>query len=142
MTMESDFRAFVIAGSDVSALIGTRMRHQQIPESDAMPASRMTVISVVSDIHLNGVVGAARAIIQVDNYADTSEVAMDLAEKVRVRLVANNNGRRTMGSTVVTQTRLVGKQDEPPLQEPDGGDKWRYNRSLDFELDYTEAAPA
>ena len=142
MTMESDLRAFVIADADVTALIGSRMYPQRLPQGLAMPAIRYTHIATTSEIHLNGVMGEARTTMQLDCYSESYEEMVDLAEKVRVALVADNNGRRTMGSTNVRQTRLVNKGDEPAFQVPDGGDRWRFNRSLDFELDYDEAAPA
>ena len=142
MTMESDLQAFVIADGDVTALIASRMFPLTYPQGQSVPGIRYTMITSDSELHLGGVTGEARATVQLDCYAGTYAVAADLAEKVRVALVANNNGARTMGSTVVTQTRLTAKVDEPPFREPDASDKLRYNRSLDFELDYTEAAPA
>ena len=144
MTMESDLRTFVIADGDVAALVGTRMFPQRIPQGQAMPAIRYNHIATTSDIHLGGVMGAARTTMQIDCYAETYEGSTDLAEKVRVALVADNNGSRTMGSTVVSQTILVdgSKGDEAPFLDPDGGDKWRFNRTSDYQLDYTEAAPA
>ena len=142
MSMESDLRALVIADADVTALIGTRMFFQRIPQGQALPRIRYSHIVTQSDVHLGGVMGEARTTIQIDCYADTAAGSLDLAEKVRVALVADNGGFRTMGSTDTTQVRLTGKQDEPPFQLPDGGDAWTFNRSLDFEIDYTEAAPA
>ena len=142
MSMETDLIAFVIADADVTALVGSRCFFQRIPQGQPMPAIRVSHISTTSEIHLNGVMGEARTVMQLDCYADTQAGSIDLAEKVRVALVANQNGRRVMGSTTVQQTRLVGKGDEPAFQVPGAGNKWRFNRSLDFELDYTEAATA
>ncbi len=140
--MESDLRAFVIANGAVTALIGTRMFPQRVPQGQAMPAIRYNHIATTSAIALAGVLGLAETTMQLDCYADTYAESIDLAEKVRVALVANNNGDRLMGSTRVYRTQLAGSADEPPFKEPDGGDKWRFNRSLDFLLEYIEAAPA
>lgn len=142
MTMESDLQAFLIADGNISAIVGARVFPAVVFQSQPIPALRYTLITGESEVSLGGVTGAAQATVQIDCYASTYAVAVDLAEKVRVALVADNNGFRTMGSTEVTQTRLTGKVDEPPFLEPSTSDRWRFNRSLDFELDYVEAAPA
>ncbi len=142
MTMESDLRAFLILDADVTALVGSRVFPLIVPQNQPMPAIRYNLITSESEVNLGGVDGAVRATVQLDCYAATYAGAVDLAEKVRVALVADVNGARTMGSTAVTQTRLTAKSDEQPFKEPTASDDWRFNRSLDFELDYTEAAPA
>lgn len=142
MTMESDLRAFVIANGDVTALVGTRMFPQRVPQGQSLPAIRYTLVVDTSDIHLTGVAGRAVSSVQLDCYSETYAEAVDLAEKVRVALVANNNGDRTMGSTRVYRSQLTNKSDEPPFQEPSASDKWIFNRSLDFEIEHIEAAPA
>lgn len=142
MTMESDLIDFLIAATDVTALVGTRVFPSRIPQGQATPHIRLTFMPGESEVSLGGVTGEVRSRAQIDNYADTYQGSLDLAEKVRVALVADNNGNRTMGSTVVSQTRLVDRQDEPAFLVPGKSDTWRFNRSLDIELDYQEAAPA
>ena len=141
MTMETDLQAFLVADGDVTALVGARV-FPRIQQGQPLPLIRYTLIASTSEVHLGGVTGEVRATVQIDCYASTYAGAVDLAEKVRVALVADNNGFRTMGSTDVSQTKLVSRQDEPSFLEPNSSDKWRYNRSLDFEFDYAEAAPA
>lgn len=142
MTMESDLITFLKNDADVAAIVVARVFPLIVPQSQSVPAIRINLITHESEVDLGGVTGEARATVQIDNYANTFDTTVDLAEKVRVALVADNNGARTMGSTVVSQTKLTGKTDEPPFPEPGKSSRNRFNRSLDFELDYTEAAPA
>lgn len=77
-----DIRTRLLASSDVATLIGTRLYALVMPESSAVPALVLSVISDVPNLSIDGTYAsrAREARVQVDAYAKSYREARALAE--------------------------------------------------------------
>lgn len=84
MTVEEVVRERLLDLPDVTALVGTRIYQQRLPQGGTLPAVRVQIISEPTDYHLRGGSGMYRARVQVDvfahasaddPYADVTEIA-------------------------------------------------------------------
>lgn len=129
MSLESDFRSYLLADSNISALVGTRIYGGKLPQDVTYPAISYARISGERVHKLTGAGDRAVPRIQYDCWAESYTGAKALADLLRQRL---NGASGTIGSTVVGMSRLDGEREF----YDDGGVVHRV--SLDFFVSYQE----
>ena len=137
MSITQDVRTYLLTQSTVTALVGTRIYYDHLPQRATLPALVVNLITSVSQREVDAASGTARARVQVDCYAATYAASASLGELVR-KVTEQYTG--TMGSTTVDRAHVetVTELDDGPT---DGSDAYRYIRSLDVVLWHNEALP-
>ena len=130
--MESALRTFVIAGSDVTALIGSRMYPLKMPQSPTMPLLVYQRISGPREHDADGAAGIANPRIQIDAWAATYTGAKDLATKVRKR-IDGYSGDVGSPAVDVVFSHLLSDRDFYDSETE------YYRVSMDFEIMHVEA---
>ena len=132
-------RLHLIADAGVTALIGNRCDAVQTRKSHVTPRIIFQQISNKPALHQGGEAGLSETRMQVESWADTNEVAHDLANAVRV---AFGTGflRETIGSGSFTadvrSAELDGEFDDwEPVQ--DGSEQGTYVVRQDWIFNYT-----
>lgn len=69
MTIEEAVLSRIVNLATVTALVGTRVWLQRLPQSPTYPCVRVTLVSDLGDQHLRGPQGEKRARVQVDAFA-------------------------------------------------------------------------
>ncbi len=91
MSVETDFRGYLINDAMVSGLIGTRVYPLMMPQGFTLPAVTYQRVSSDREYDLtDGPVGWCWARFQLDCYADSFSGVRELAEAVRQALDWNN----------------------------------------------------
>lgn len=123
--------------TNVTDLVGERIRPDTLKQKETLPAVRYELISSESWQHLGGASGEARSRIQIDSYADTRLMANELAAAVKNLF---DGFRGVIASIEVFDCYMDNKYDrvDPP---PHGGDTFRKRRTLDFIVTHTEPTP-
>jgi hypothetical protein len=88
MSVEVAIIDYLLAGSAVAAIIGTRIFPLTRPQGSALPALTVTRISGAPVYASDGEAGLLDARLQIDSYAETYTAAKDLAAAVTNRLSA------------------------------------------------------
>lgn len=92
MTIRDLVRAYVLADADVTALLGTRLYPDMLPQKVTYPAGVIQAIDIVRPNTLRNVATLARARIQIDVYAQPADgessrtVADNCGTAIRQRL--------------------------------------------------------
>lgn len=95
MTIRDLVTQYLLSQATVTALVGTRIKPDMLPQKTTYPAVVLRSIDVVRPPTLTSVAGLATARIQVDVYADaTSGSARAMADRVAtaIRLVLDGFG--------------------------------------------------
>jgi hypothetical protein len=121
--MEAAFRAALLASAGVTALAGSRVNWLSHPQSDALPAVVLTVVSDAEGYTLDGRNGLSQGRVQVDCYAMAYKAARDLAAAVRAALSGYRGGDFRLIEHVATRDFREGGTDE--AERP-------YRVSMDF----------
>jgi hypothetical protein len=79
-------RAYLLADSAISALVGSRMYPITPPQGQVLAHIVYHMISGQGDRHMQGRSGLSRPRIQIDCWADTPDVAISLAGEVKERI--------------------------------------------------------
>lgn len=85
-------RGILVADSDVSAVVSTRIHSDILPQNPTLPAITYHVVITTGGETLSGVQPLFKARIQVNCHAVTRGAANSLAEKVRLALHMQNRG--------------------------------------------------
>lgn len=72
----------LLAASEVTAVVGTKVYPVLVPQGIALPAITINLISTVDQPHLNGPGLYYRSIVQVDVIGTTASFVLDAGEKV------------------------------------------------------------
>lgn len=80
MTPAATIKARLVALSPVTALVGTRVYVDLLPQKPTLPAIRVQRISEQEDVHLRGARALRRARVQVDAIAVSLEDATAVSE--------------------------------------------------------------
>jgi hypothetical protein len=128
-------RAKLLATNAVTAILGTRIYPDRLPQRPTMPAAIYWVVSGVDEAGLGGLLGVAHARVQVDAYATTRLGANALATAIRDALAATG-GRGTWGAVDVSGCTPQGgeRYDTQPLG--DGSDDPQYITSRDYLISF------
>lgn len=132
--ISATIRTLSIADSDVSALVGTRMYSDVLPQKCTMPAIAYQVISTVANEELVNVTALTRARIQIDCFAKTRGEANQLAEKVRIALHKKHRGNNS--GQWIDEISLAGGEEHEFVQPEAGTDQRRFITSQDFFVFY------
>ena len=132
--ISATIRARTINDSVVSALVGTRMYADVIPQKCTMPAISYSVVDTVANEHLTGIADVSRARIQIDAIAKTRGGANALADAIRLALQMNN--RVTTSGQFVNEINLIGGEEFVFEKSESGTDERRFINSQDFYVFY------
>lgn len=130
--MEEGFVAYLLAGSGVTALAGTRLTWNTRTQGSPTPAIVLHVISTVPEYSDEGDSGLASSRIQVDVWAETYAAAKSTARAVTDRLTEN-------GSKFVSggfEFQFAFKEDEQDSFERGAAAEELYRVRLDFIIMY------
>ena len=127
-------RSKLIADSDVSALVGTRIRPDKLAQTETLPAIAYTEINTEHDQGIDGPVGSRLTRLAVGCFDDSRLGANALAEKVRLAIDGETGtfGSETVDACVLEDTN---QQD---IQPDDGSDVGQYVTTLIFLISLQE----
>src|SRR5690242_10869677 len=87
MSIAAGLRTFVIGDTAVGALVGQRMHSLELPQASQLPAVTYFEVSASREtLTPGGPDGLCASRYQIDAWATTHLAALDLAEKIRLRL--------------------------------------------------------
>lgn len=126
--MEEALRTFLLADTDLAALVGTRVHWVRSPQGTASPRIVLYRISGLRDMHMNGPSGLIASRVQIDCIGSSYGGAKAVARAVEARL----SGYSGSASGVVFQgCFLIGERDD--FEDADTPDKL-FRTSLDFNI--------
>jgi hypothetical protein len=128
--IEYDLKDYLLEQPAISALIGDRVYPVRLPQGVTLPAVTYQRVAGGEDLTHSGA-GPARALVQVDCWANGYDAALTLAAAVRAALAGH---RGAMGTARYVAVRIVNAIDLPE-PEPVLG-----RRTLEVALMYEEAA--
>jgi len=124
----------LVADTDVSAVVSSRIHADVLPQRCVFPAIAYEIIDTTPNEHLNGIVDLSRARIQIDCYAKTRADANSLADKVRLAIEKKTAG--TYSSQYIVEINLVSGEQFFVEQPKEGTDKRVFGTSQDFYVHY------
>lgn len=130
--MEEALRTFLLAGTDLAALVGTRVHWVRSPQAAASPRIVLYRISGLRDMHMQGPSGLVASRVQVDCIGSSYSSAKTLARIVEARLSGYSG---TAGGIRFEGAFLVGERDD--FEDTDTPDKL-FRTSLDFNIWHKE----
>ena len=113
----------------ITALIGTRLYPDEIPQGDALPAVYYQTISDVKDHHLTGQLELEKPMIQFTVQAATKNSAADVAEAIKTALV---DYQGTISGVQIQYIRL--ENEIPSFYRASDGIKAHYTHDLEFQV--------
>lgn len=126
--MEEALRTFLLAGTDLAALVGTRVHWVRSPQGSASPRIVLYGISGLRDMRMDGPTGLVASRVQIDCIGASYGSAKAVARAVEARL----SGYSGSASGVVFQgCFLIGERDD--FEDADTPDKL-FRTSLDFNI--------
>lgn len=121
--------AYLGTVSGLSALIGTRLYPDDLPQSEELPAVFYLTVSDVKD-HVYGSIQAVESPnIQFTVYADTKAEAQAVAEVIKTAL---SDYHGTMSGVTVQYIHLINEL--PSLYKSQDGTTRNYAHDLEFEV--------
>jgi hypothetical protein len=104
--MTSDLRTKILAASAVSALIGTRVYPDLIPQDVTYPCANVVLVGGTEEATLaSGTCGLADSRVQINAWAVTRLGALELADAIREAIIGYKG---TTGTTVFGCIKLEG----------------------------------
>lgn len=128
MTVEADLYTRLSGFAGLSALVGTRIYPQTIPQASAMPAVSYHRVSTVRTSAMGSDVTIARARFQVDVWTQDFDSTKAVARQVQAAL------QRYRGTATV-EILACFFLNEVDLYEPEPE---IFHQALDFEVNYRE----
>jgi hypothetical protein len=92
MTVEEAIRARILMLSAVTAVVGTRVWLDKLPQSPIYPCARVQLIDDPASYHLRGPDGTTRARVQVDAYAKEGAGGDPYGQVTALAAAINGNG--------------------------------------------------
>jgi hypothetical protein len=132
-------RAYLVDRSEITDLVGTRVRFGRFDQDDPRPGITFLCPSNLRGHHLDGCNGAAVARVQFDCWAD--DPADALACKIALEGVLDGMPRSTLSGIDVVGVLQVGEADltEDPR---DGSGRFLHHIAVDYRFDYRVSIPA
>lgn len=139
MTAAGDLRSFLISDATITGLVSERIYPLTLPQSPVLPALTYSWISATRIPVMDAPIGMASPRIQIDCWAATYLVAVELFEAVRQRL-DGFKGTLTVGGTLVHGAFLDSERDfyESAADAGTGSGSGIYRRSGDYMAHYEE----
>lgn len=128
-------RSKLLTVSDVTDIVGTRIRPDKLSQQETLPA--IAYVQITSD-HLRGVggpVGLSEVRVLVGCFADTHIAAEDLGDKVRLAL---DHVSGTFGSESV-DVCMLESMDHDFLDPIDSSDQATFVTNMIFKITLTES---
>ncbi|NBW11862.1 MAG: DUF3168 domain-containing protein [Caulobacteraceae bacterium] len=123
---------YLLATGAITALVGTRIYPDDLPNNCTMPAIVYREVSDVESYHMQGADGLSSARIQVDSYGASAASANAVRRVVRSTM----QGKQTTMGGVHVRNCFVENANGVALAPNDGADVWRYIRSIDLMITY------
>ena len=132
--ISATIRSITLADASVSALVGSRMYSDILPQKATMPAITYEVVDTIANEHLTGIADVAQARIQINSVAKTRSEAIALADAVRLALQKKHRGDNS-GQFINEISLAQGEQTtfDPPEA---GTDQRRFVTILEFDVFY------
>ena len=129
MSFIGDFRTVLLGDSGISALVGTRLYPDLLPQNPTLPALTYTQVSGIRETNLDGPMDLVERRIQIDGWTETALSRETLAEAVRLAL---NGFQGPLGGSPETGRIYAAFLDnEQSFYEPDTK---LFRVSLDFRI--------
>ena len=129
-------RAYLLAESGITDLVGQRIYTDQLPQRATMPAIVMNQLFATHDHQLSDLAGLAHARIQLECYAATRLVANSILEAIRACGIITHKG--TTNDVDVRGVRIEDGMSYRDDAATDGSDEQRYVSVIDLVIDYSE----
>ena len=126
--MEEALRTFLLAGTDLAALVGTRVHWVRSPQAAASPRIVLYRISGLRDMHMQGPSGLIASRVQVDCIGASYGSAKTVARAAEARLSGFSG---SAGGITFQGCFLIGERDD--FEDTDTPDKL-FRTSLDFNI--------
>lgn len=133
--ISSTIRTIALADANVSALVGTRMYSDALPQAATLPAVRYQVIDTLPTECLVAIAPVARARLQVDCYATTRSASVSLADTMRIALEKKYQGNNS-GQYIHEISLQEGERHAVDRPESGTDQRW-YITILEFFVFYT-----
>ena len=134
MGIEAGIYSRLSGSTAVTAIVGTRIFPQVVPQGASYPNARFTVITDEIINSSTGHTTLRQASLQVDCYsANSYSGAIDIANAITKQLNTNST---TFGSISIENSHVSAAGDEPAFLPTDGSDDYIFGRSLDVDLFY------
>lgn len=130
-TVEAVLQRIIVNDPAVSALIGSRLYPNIIPQGTPNPAMTYQQISGPRGHDMDGAIGLTKARYQINCWAASYAKAKELAEAVRLTL----DGYSSSGTIKVI---FLANEGDLPKTKPGLDQLTRYGKRLDFFLWFTE----
>ena len=134
MDISADIRTRTLADGTVTALVGTRMYSDALPQNTIMPAITYFVVDTVPQECLTAIADVSTARIQIDCFADDRGGANSLADAVRLALEMKNHV--LTGTQYILAINLDAGEQHTFDRPEAGSDKRRYVTTQDFRVSY------
>lgn len=108
MSAETEFRAALVAHAALTALVGTRIAQNAVPDGSAMPCVVYSSTRT-PDFHLDNSFGAMNVQFEVQCWANTSAAAAAVADEVEAALLAANTVCTVRSTTFDPEMGLDGE---------------------------------
>lgn len=126
--MEEALRSYLLAGSDIAALVAARIHWVRSPQGAASPRVVLYRISGLRDMHMQGPSGLVASRVQVDCIGGSYGSAKTVARAVEARISGFSG---TAFGTEFQGCFLIGERDD--FEDTDTPDKL-FRTSLDFNI--------
>ena len=127
--LETDVRAYILADTQISNLVGARMYPRMLPQNVTLPALVYQRVDTRRRHDMGGADGLPRARLQITCWAGLPADAAIVAQAVRARL---DGVRGTIGTSTIGASLCVGERD---LNDAEAG---RSGVALDFMIQFQE----
>jgi hypothetical protein len=134
MGIEAGIYSRLSGSTAITALVGTRVYPQVVPQGASYPNIRFAIITDEVVHGMSGPTTLRQASLQIDCYSQNSySGSISIAEAVMNQLNTNST---TFGSIAIENSHVTSAGDEPAFAPTDGSDDYIFGRSLDVDLFY------
>lgn len=138
MSVESELYTWLSSDAAITAVVGTRIFPQRVPQGKDFPAITFQVIFGDHVHDLKASAGLGRPIFQVNAISPSYLEAKDLAELIRLRL----QGFRGVWGTLDVRAVLLNNLADLPFEVPkDESDQGYYTVAGDYRVVHAEPIP-
>lgn len=129
--METEFRALLTGDAAITALVGSRIYWNAIPQGTVDPCVVMYVVSRQADIHHGGANGLNSWLVQIDVRSSGDSEPYSAALAVRDAIVARLHAKRLSEGKIAFKA-IVLRDEQHTSEKPQ--DKLFHRIRLDFEV--------
>jgi hypothetical protein len=134
MGIEAGIYSRLSGSTAVTALVGTRVYPQVVPQGASYPNIRFAILSDETVHGLGGPTTLRQATIEIECFSQNSySGAISIADAVVKQMNTNST---TFGTINIENSHVTGAGDEPPFAPSDGSDDYIFGRSIDVDLFY------